>query len=152
MVEEAGHSRREDRTVATVDVKRGQAEVLGTTPPTRPPRARRASAALPKLVREEYGLSRALFARLLGVSAATLARWEKTGKLPNGAQDKVGQVADLLRGLGRVMPRAELAGWLTRRNEACRSAGGRTPADLMAKRRYDKIAAMIYFFESGVAY
>ena len=73
-------------------------------------------------------------------------------RLPGNARAKVRQVADLLKGLSRVMPKAELAGWLITPNDACRAAGLRTPADLMAKGRYDKIEAMIYFFESGTAY
>src|SRR6266851_593024 len=109
------------------------------------------SAALAQTVREEYGLSQPLFARLLGVADATLTRWQKTGKLPKGAQAKVRQVTNLLKNLSRIMPKADPAGWLTSPNAACRPAGGHTPADLMEKGRYDKIEAMIYFFESGVA-
>lgn len=117
-------------------------------------RARRAKTAAirPQAIRERYGLDRALFARILGVAPPGLARWEKNGKLPDHAQARARRVTDLLRGLSRVMPKAEVASWLVTPNEACRSAGGRTPADLMEKGRYDKLEAMIYFFESGVAY
>ena len=93
-----------------------------------------------------------MLARLVGVADAALARWEKTRKLPKNSQANVRQVADLLKGLNRVMPKADLAGWLASPSDACRSAGGLAPADLMEKGRYDKIEAMIYFFESGVAY
>ena len=138
--------------MATGNVKQGKARVTGKALPVRPDRRVRASGPHPQAVRAKYGLDRPLFARLLGVAPTTLARWENTGKLPREAKAKVRQVAALLEGLSRVLPKAELVGWLTRPNDACRSAGGRTPADLMEKGRYDKIEAMIYFFESGVAY
>jgi DNA-binding transcriptional regulator YiaG len=138
--------------MTTVNVNQGKAPPRGKKRPVRPARRVRASAVLSQRVREEYGLNRPLFARLLGVGATTMARWEKTGKLPKDAQAKIRQVADLLKGLSRVIPKADLAGWLTSPSDACRSAGEHSPADLMAKGRYDKIEAMIYFFESGVAY
>jgi DNA-binding transcriptional regulator YiaG len=138
--------------MATGNMKQGKAAATGEVPPVRPARRARAPATRPQAVREEYGLGRALFARLLGVTPGCLARWEKNDNQPADGQAKVRRVAGLLKGLSRVMPRADLAGWLTRPNDACRSAGGRTPADLMEKGRYDKIETMIYFFESGVAY
>ena len=132
--------------MTTAKVNRGQARVTGKT--------RRTRTAIPVLpaVREEYRLSRSLFSRLLGVAESTPARWEKSGKVPQAAQARLARVAGLLKGLSRVIPSAELEAWLTRPNDACPSADGATPADLMAKGRYDKIEAMIYFFESGVAF
>jgi hypothetical protein len=97
-------------------------------------------------------LTQPLFARLLSVDETTLAGWEKTGKLPKDTKTKLRQVAGLLKGLSRVIPKQKLTSWLTKSNDACRSAGENTPADLIEKGRYDKIEAMIYFFESGVAY
>jgi transcriptional regulator with XRE-family HTH domain len=138
--------------MATGKVKQDKGRVTGKALPVRPARPRRAPAPRPQTIRAEYVLDRPLFARLLGVAPTTLARWENNGKLSREAQAKLRQVAGLLAGLSRVLPKAELVGWLTRPNDACRSAGGRTPADLMEKGRYDKIQAMIYFFESGVAY
>jgi transcriptional regulator with XRE-family HTH domain len=106
---------------------------------------------LSQTVRKEYGLSQRLFARLLGVARATLAGWEKTGKFPRDAQAKIRQVTGLLDSLSRIVPTADLLNWRTSPKDAC-SAGKSTPADLMEEGRYDKIEAMIYFFESGVAY
>ncbi len=132
--------------MTTARVNRDQAQGPGKTR-----RARTAAPVLPA-VREEYRLRRSLFGRLLGVAEWTLARWEKTGKVPQAAQARLGRVASLFQRLSRVIPSAELEAWLDRPNDACPSAGGVAPADLMAKGRYDKIEAMIYFFESGVAY
>src|SRR5437879_16196 len=97
------------------------------------------TAGHPQTVREEYGLSQSLLARLLGVDEATLAAWERTAKLAKDAQARVRQVADLLKGLSRVVPKEELAKWLIKPSDACRSAGGNAPAELMEKGRYDKI-------------
>ncbi len=127
--------------MATVHVKRGETRVTGADRP-----------ADPLAVRQRFGLARRQFARLLGVSESTLARWERSGKLPRNAPAKIARVANVLQGLSRVIPKADLNGWLDRPNEACRSADAPTPADLMEKGHYDKVEAMIYFFESGVAY
>jgi hypothetical protein len=138
--------------MATVSRNQGQAQATRKTLPVRPARKGESSVVIPEMVREEYGLSPTLFARLLGVDEAILVRWTNAGKLAKNGQSKVQQVAELLKGLSRVIPKAKLAGWLTKPNDACRSAGGDTPADLIEKGRYDQIEAMIYFFESGVAY
>src|SRR5436190_23000516 len=118
--------------MATVNVKHGKAQTTGKRLGVRPAQEVRASAA-PQKVREEYGVSQTLLARLLGIDQATLASWEKTDKLAKDAQAKVRKVADLLRGLSRVMPKTELAKWFTKPSDACRAAGGNTPADLMEK-------------------
>ncbi|MHB1421752.1 MAG: hypothetical protein ACYC3I_00870 [Gemmataceae bacterium] len=134
-------------------MKQGKTPATGKTRPSPPARRAHPSAvALAETVRKEYGLSRPLLARLLGVAESRLARWEKEGKLPQDAQTKIKQAAELLKGLSRVIPRADLANWLVSPSDACRSAGAQTPADLMGEGRYDKIESMIYFFESGVAY
>jgi DNA-binding transcriptional regulator YiaG len=138
--------------VRTEDVKARKAQATRKALAVRSVRRAGSSAALPRTVHDEYGLSHSLFARLLGVPETTLTRWQKTGKLPKRAQSKMRHVTNLLHGLSRIMPKADLARWLTSPNDACRSAGSRRPADLMEKGRYDKIEAMIYFFESGVAY
>jgi DNA-binding transcriptional regulator YiaG len=138
--------------MTSMNVKRTKEVTRGKSPSIRGNGRVWASATLSQIIRKEYGLSQSLFAQLLGTSRASVARWEKTHKLPSEFQAKVRQVADLLKGLSRVIPKTDLAGWLTKPNDACRSAGGPTPANLMKQGQYDKIEAMTYFFESGVAY
>jgi DNA-binding transcriptional regulator YiaG len=138
--------------MATVNEKHGKARTTRKTLSVRSARRLGAFAGHPQKVRKEYGLSLPLFARLLGIDEPTLVTWEKTGRMAKEAKAKVRRIAGLLEGLTRVMSKDELANWLTKPSDACRSAGENTPADLMAKGRYDKIEAMIYFFESGVAY
>ncbi len=104
-----------------------------------------------KRIREDYGIDCPIFARLLGVEEATLEGWEKTGA-PLQGWKKAKKVEKLLAGLSRVMRKDFLPTWLQTPNDACQSAGGRTPIDLMEKGKYQKIEAMIYFFESGTAF
>src|SRR5262245_11684935 len=126
--------------MTTARVQQGQARVTGSAG------SAPAVASLPA-VRREYGLDPSLVAQLLGVTGRTLARWEKAGKVPRAAQSRFARVSGLLTALSRVIPPGELAAWLARPNDACPSAGGRTPAELVGKGHYDKIEAMIYFFE-----
>jgi transcriptional regulator with XRE-family HTH domain len=111
---------------------------------TRPP-----VVALLRNLRKGFGLSGLALARMIGVSGATLVRWEKTGKVSAQDRKSLKKVQETLAGLNRVMRKDFIPTWLEAPNEACAAAGGRTPLDLMEKGKYDKIKAMIYFLESG---
>jgi DNA-binding transcriptional regulator YiaG len=152
MVEDRGPLASEDTHIKTVNKNQSKAQSTGKIVPIGPARKSATPAAMLPTIREEYGLSRPLFGRLIGVDEETLSKWENSAELAKDAHTRVQKVADLLRGLSRVLPKAELAGWLTKPNNACRSAGADTPADLFEKGCYDQIEAMIYFFESGGAF
>jgi DNA-binding transcriptional regulator YiaG len=137
--------------VATANVKPGKPRTTRKTVPA-PSVLRVRDAPVAQTIRKAYGLSQRLLARLLGVPATTLARWERTDELPPATRAKLKTMAGLLRSLSRVIPKADLPAWLITPNDACRSVGGRAPADLMAKGQFDKIEATIYFLEKGVAY
>ena len=47
----------------------------------------------PKDIRERYGMTQAQFARLLGISARTLEKWEQGERHPTGAARVLLQVA-----------------------------------------------------------
>ena len=123
-------------------------------PGKKPSGAVRASQALDlaKQVREEYGLSLPLFARLIGVDKETLESWETGAPSALGSEYRIVSVVELLKKLTRAMPRESIAAWLNNPNDACRSAGVQTPGDLMERGRYDKIEEAIYFLESGTAF
>lgn len=137
--------------MTTANLKPGKPRPTGKTLPA-PSALRVRNAPVAQTVRKTYGLSQRLLARLLGVPATNLARWERADELPPATRAKLKTMAGLLRSLSRVIPKADLPAWLITPNDACRSVGGRAPVDLMAKGQFDKIEAMIYFFESGVAY
>jgi hypothetical protein len=103
-------------------------------------------------IRKDYGIAHPLWAQLLGVDTAILDAWISANRVPGKYHGRLKKLQTTLAGLGRVMRKEFIPTWLTQPNQACRSAGGRTPADLLAREQYDKIEAMIYFLESGTPY
>src|SRR5438876_12215733 len=72
-----------------------------------------------RMLRKEFGLSRPTFARMLGVTAATLAQWEKGVVEPCDSDlAKIRRVARILRSLTRVMRPSFIPTWLTNPNES----------------------------------
>jgi hypothetical protein len=97
-------------------------------------------------LRDTYGFSRPLLARMLGVAEATLPRWEK-GTTPSAAgQDRVKRLAGILEGLARVMKKSFIPTWLASPNDACK---GRTPVDVLEAGQYETIEDLVYFLEAG---
>lgn len=106
----------------------------------------RSTAALPKL-RDAYGLDRATLARMVGVSAGTLARWERGVVTPDGARlGKIKRVGQILKGLARVMKKDFISTWLSHPNDACE---GRSPVDFLEEGDYETIEDLVYFLEAG---
>lgn len=99
----------------------------------------------------DYGLNRDIYARMLGVTQARLARWETERKQPNrnlAARLKI--ISDLLAGLARVMRREFIPTWLVTPNDICKEAGAQTPLDLLEQGNFDQVRDMIYYLESGI--
>jgi transcriptional regulator with XRE-family HTH domain len=102
-------------------------------------------------LRTECGLSRAALLRLLGVSTATLTRWERGEGQPDpSVLVRAARLEGLLRRLTGVMRREFLPTWLETPNEACKEAGGKTPLDLLEREAYEQIEDMIFYVESGI--
>jgi transcriptional regulator with XRE-family HTH domain len=98
-------------------------------------------------LRDTYGLSRPVLARMLGVTEATLGRWEKGTTTPGAAGlEKVKRLGGILEGLARVMKKSFIPTWLASPNDACK---GRTPVDLLEEGQYETIEDMVYFLEAG---
>jgi len=115
-----------------------------------PARGRRVNAAGIGQLCRDYGLSRPILARMLGVPQATLAKWEWGADQPNAAGgQRIERVKDILKGFARVMRKDYLPTWVANPNDAAKEAGARTPLDLMEQGDYASIAQMIYFFEAG---
>jgi transcriptional regulator with XRE-family HTH domain len=136
----------------TLHVKPDKAGRTAKTPVAPRRKGRASGNGALRHLREKYGIDTGLLARLLDVDQGALAKWEAGGRMARDARARAEKLEALLHGLNRVMARDAIAPWLAHPNDACRSAGVQTPADLIAAGRYDKIEAMIYFFESGVPY
>ena len=107
--------------------------------------------ALAPILRTDYGLSRATFARLVGVSEALVKRWEEGSETPDAPLlkriDRVGRILSRLAG---VMRKSFIPTWLARPNDVCRELGARTPLDLLERGKYQEVESMLYYLESGL--
>src|SRR5437870_12843461 len=102
-----------------------------SAPAAKPHRIPIPTTKIPNDLRDGYGLSRSTLARMLSVSEATLAKWEKGTAIPDDAvAAKLKRLADILAGLARVMKKRFIPTWLTSPNAACE---GRAPVDLLAQ-------------------
>jgi transcriptional regulator with XRE-family HTH domain len=104
-------------------------------------------------VREQYGLSRATFARMLGVSDAALARLERgDGQLDKPALARVERIRRVLGKAVEVMRREYIPTWVKKPSAACKELGASAPIDLMEKGDFDSIEDLLFFLGSGVPY
>jgi transcriptional regulator with XRE-family HTH domain len=99
--------------------------------------------------RAAYGLSRSTFARAMGASDTTLARWEAGREPPAAAQTRLEKVAALLHRLSRVMRREFIPTWLETPNDACKEAGVRAPLDWLQRGDDGPLEDAIFYLESG---
>jgi transcriptional regulator with XRE-family HTH domain len=98
-----------------------------------------------------FGLNRPALARALGVSEATLARWEAGREPPAEARRRLEKVAALLQRLSRVMRREFIPTWLETPNDAYKEAGVRTPLDWLQRGDDGPLEDAIFYLESGTA-
>ena len=106
----------------------------------------------PEMLRRRYGLPPKLFARILGVTEGTLAKWEAGSPLSTARSAHLLAVARILRKLERSVRRDYIATWLGQPSQACADLGVEVPADLFASKKYEAIGDMIFFLGSGVAF
>ncbi|HUS90753.1 MAG TPA: hypothetical protein VM389_13930 [Phycisphaerae bacterium] len=100
-----------------------------------------------KMLREQYGVPRRLFARLMSVSERTLADLE-AGKAPSEPiARRLTEMARLHRELGQVIRADTIAEWLQRPSEAF---DGLKPIEVVERGQTDRIWRMIFDLESGV--
>jgi hypothetical protein len=104
-------------------------------------------------LREAYCLSHATVVRMLGLSKADLALWEK-GELP---ADLVGltrleRLKRLLKRAAEVMRPEYVPIWVEKASPACAEIGAQAPIDLMEKGDYDAVEDLLFLLGSGVPY
>jgi transcriptional regulator with XRE-family HTH domain len=98
-------------------------------------------------LREEMGLNRADFARMVGLSERSVATWEGGADLKQSSLRTIVEIGRLYAKLHESFASpAELATWLKTPNKAF---GGSQPLQVIERGEIDRIWRMIYFLESG---
>ena len=101
-----------------------------------------------KGLRETYGLTRPVLARMTGLSERTLASWETGVPLNQAGQRAITSMQRLLKALAEVIKEKAIADWLDAPNPAF---GGLKPIEVMERGEADRLWRMIFFLGSGVA-
>jgi transcriptional regulator with XRE-family HTH domain len=116
------------------------AEILSKDDPT-------ISGELLSRLRNEMGLSRNDFARLVGLSERSVATWESGVDLKESSLRKIVEIGRLFTRLRQSFASPEqLAAWLKTPNKAF---AGSQPIQVIERGEIDRIWRMIYFLESG---
>jgi DNA-binding transcriptional regulator YiaG len=144
-----------DDIVATRAKRNAAANPAGAPP------ARRKVVAVPhgkevvamEKLRADYGLSKAVLARILGVSVAALGQLENGQAGLSAAQRKtVERVEKILARAAQAMHREYIPTWLEKPSPACAEIGARAPIDLIERGDYDTVEDLLFFLGSGVPY
>lgn len=116
------------------------AEMLSENDPT-------VSGELLVCLRDEMGLNRADFARLVGLSERSVATWESGADLKESSLRTIVEIGRLYAKLRQSFVSPEqLATWLKTPNKAF---GGSQPLQVIERGEIDRVWRMIYFLESG---
>ena len=121
---------------------------MTTTLKNRPPaatRTRRSDQPVREL-RQRYGMTRPLFARLMGVSERSLAKFEKETAVNPSVQRQITALDRLQAALARVIKAEAVGEWFQKPNLAF---GGFKPLEVVERGEEDRIWAMIYELASG---
>jgi transcriptional regulator with XRE-family HTH domain len=116
------------------------AEILSNHDPT-------VSGELLSRLRQELGLNRADFARMVGLSERSVATWEGGVDLKESSLRRIVEIGRLYTKLRQSFASPEqLSTWLKTPNNAF---GGSQPLQVIERGEIDRIWRMIYFLESG---
>lgn len=97
----------------------------------------------------EFQVSMEILARILGVSARTLARWTsgETGKPHPAQEERIAKTLELRNHMANVMKTSAFGKYLRGKNELL---GGMRPLDLLMAGQFDRVIADIAGLEEGV--
>ncbi len=116
------------------------AEILAQNDPT-------VSGELLARLRQEMGLNRADFARMVGLSERSVATWESGADLKESSLRTIVEIGRLYAKLSSSFATPDqLATWLKTSNTAF---GGSQPLQVIERGEIDRVWRMIYFLESG---
>jgi len=109
-------------------------------------RARASGDNATRHLRERFGMSQRIFARLLGISERSLAKFEKQSDCGEKIRRQVNSLDRLQRALAQVIRTDEIAEWFQTPNPAF---GGLKPLEVVERGETDRIWAMIYDLGAG---
>lgn len=103
-----------------------------------------------KVLRENIGVTRKVFARLVDVSERSLADFESRKRAPsNAVQRRVEEVDRLRAALAEIIDPTDVAEWLQTPNPAFDDL---KPLELIERGQIDRIWRMLHLIESGAAF
>ncbi|HVY60966.1 MAG TPA: antitoxin Xre/MbcA/ParS toxin-binding domain-containing protein [Planctomycetota bacterium] len=98
-------------------------------------------------LRAALGVSRRVFARLVGHTERSVANWETKASTPQGlAAQRLAELNQLTTSLGEVIDPKTIGAWLERPNPAF---GGSTPAQLIERGEIHRLWKMVFELHSG---
>lgn len=98
-------------------------------------------------LRQEMGLNRADFARMVGLSERSVATWESGADLKESSLRTIVEIGRLYAKLSSSFASpVELSTWLKTSNPAF---AGSQPLQVIERGEIDRVWRMIYFLESG---
>jgi hypothetical protein len=123
----------------------------GATPPTA--RGRNGMTTTPAgpsvaEVRKKLGVSRRVFARLIGFSERALAHWEGGAKPDEPGLRRIRETERFRQRLAEVVRAEDIPQWLDTPNDAF---DGLKPLEVIERGEIDRLWNMIFYLESGVA-
>ena len=101
-----------------------------------------------RVLRQRYRMTRPPFARMVGISERSLAKFEKEDTVNESVQRQVTSLSRLYAALARVIKPDSIGGWFERPNPAF---DGLKPLEVVERGEEDRIWEMIYRLASGDA-
>ena len=99
-----------------------------------------------KELRDALGLSRPVFARLMGCSERALANWEAGNPIQDIYKSRLNELKKLYDELAEVVDPESIGGWLTTPNE---EFDGLKPMELIERGEMFRIWRMVFQLKSG---
>lgn len=99
-------------------------------------------------IREKFGLSRKIFSRLTGFSERALASWESGKPISEPGLRRMREMERFRQRLAQMVKPDIIPQWLDTPNQAF---DGLKPLEVIERGEMDRLWAMLFFLESGVA-
>ena len=98
-------------------------------------------------LRGRLGLTRPVFARLVGVSERTVADWERASTPGASAKRALNELGSVVLACERVMKPESVGPWLVTANE---SLAGFKPIELIERGETERVLRALFFVEAGI--